>query len=67
MQRDNLKAMVQIERQNERETQQVRDNAGIVDLKVEQKVLADRKRQMQDINKEVWMNQINLNRMHKKL
>ena len=67
MQRDNLKAMIQIERQNERETQQVRDNAGIVDLKVEQKVLADRKRQMQDINKEVWMNQINLNRMHKKL
>ena len=56
MQRDNLKAIIQIERQNERETQQVRDNAGIVDLKVEQKVLADRKRQMQSINKDVWMN-----------
>ena len=56
MQRDNLKAMIQIERQNEKETQQVRDNASIVDLKVEQRVLADRKRQMHSINKEVWMN-----------
>ena len=35
MQRDNLKAMIKIERQNEKETQQVIDNAGLVDLKVE--------------------------------
>ena len=56
MQRDNLKHMMKFERENEKETQQVRDSAGIVDLKVEERVLADRKREMQNINKEVWLN-----------
>ena len=56
MQSENLKSMIQIERQNEKETQQVLDNASLVDLKHEQKVIVDRKRAMQGINKEVWMN-----------
>ena len=46
MQSENLKSMIQIERQNEKETQQVRDNASLVDLKHEQKIMIDRKRQM---------------------
>jgi len=43
------------------------DSEKVKELEAEQKMVGEKKRMMQEINKKVWLDQIALNRMHKKL
>ena len=55
------------ERQNEREVQKQFDLEKATEVENELKMLKERKRQVQEINKQVWLDQIALNKKHKKL
>lgn len=60
-------AMKELMKKNDRAEQMKRDAASYQELEAEKKVVNEKKRQMQDVNRQVWLDQIALNRMHKKL
>ena len=66
-QKEALDAQMKLSKANDREVQQKFDVTKFEEEKQEKQMMSEKKRQMQEINKQVWLDQIALNRKHKKL
>ena len=56
-----------MQKMNDRETQRKNDSLAFEKYESEKRIIEERKRQMQQINKQVWLDQIALNKVHKRL
>ena len=61
------KAQLALDKQNDRAVQKEWDQIKLDELAKEKEVILERKLKMQELNKQVWMDQIALKKQHKKL